>query len=289
MLVLLQYSDNLIEFSQTYIGMFKQLQLVRTIISIAMSRNLTYRFTVVTYRLGELLEVLVLVLMWSAIYASGTALIKGFSLNEMITYVLIGNLCSVAVRNFIPSFVSRDIEEGRLSMFLVRPIPYVKFIFINELGRAFLATALSVSSQVVIILFFLDRVVINTDVISIVILAMMVLLAFIIELLLGFLIGTIAFWTDETEGLHSMLDRVRRFFSGGYFPLALLPAPLVTASFFLPFQYSFYAPAMLYLGKLSYVQALTGLIVQIVWIGILSLIVAAVWNLGLKRYEAVGS
>src|SRR4051812_6761797 len=99
--------------------MRRQLKQAFTIISLAWQKNLTYRFTVLMYRIGELAEILVLILMWSAVYASTGGLIKGFTLNEMITYVLIGNLCSVAVRNFLPSFVSRDINEGRLSAALV--------------------------------------------------------------------------------------------------------------------------------------------------------------------------
>ncbi|MEA2701671.1 MAG: viologen exporter family transport system permease protein [Candidatus Parcubacteria bacterium] len=269
--------------------MRQQLRQAAAIINSAWQRNLAYRFTVVTYRLGEIIEIVVLVLMWTAIYAAGTTTIKGFSLNEMITYVLIGNVFSAAVRNFIPGYVSRDIEQGRLSMFLVRPISYMKFVFINELGRSFLATLLSVLTQIGIVLLFLDRVVINNDPGQLLLILIMVFLAVIIELLLGFLIGTIAFWTDETDGLHTTIERVKRFFSGGYFPLALLPAALATVSFYLPFQYSFYAPAMLYLGKLSFWEGVTGLLVQLAWIALLSVIVSIVWKMGLKRYEAAGS
>lgn len=266
-----------------------QLRQAAAIISSAWQRNLTYRFTVLTYRAGEILEILVLVLMWGAIYAAGTTTIRGFTLNEMITYVLIGNVFAAAVRNFLPGYISRQIESGALSMFLVRPISFIKYIFLNELGRAFLSTVLSVLTQIVVVLFFLDRVVTNSSPTMWALVLIMVFFALIIELLLGFLIGTIAFWTDETDGLHSMIDRVKRFFSGGYFPLALLPASLATVSFYLPFQYSFYAPAMLYMGKLSISEGVIGLLVQLVWIALLAIAVGVVWKMGLKRYEAVGS
>ena len=117
------------------------------------------------YRAGEITELLVLILMWTAIYSGGTGIIKGFTLNEMVTYVLVGNLCSLAVRNFLPAYVSRDIVEGRLSMFLVRPIPYIKFIFFNEFGRSFLSTSLSLLTQSILILFFLDKFIFNGNMI----------------------------------------------------------------------------------------------------------------------------
>lgn len=269
--------------------MLRELRQARVIISTAWQRNLTYRFTVLTYRVGEIAELFILILMWTAIYSSGTSIIKGFTLNEMITYVLVGNLCAVAVRNFLPSFVSRDINEGRLSIFLVKPIPYIKYVFINELGRAFLATAISFISQIVITLFFFSRIVVNTDSKYIALIILMVLLAFVIELLIGFLIGSIAFWTDEVEGIQTSMDRVRRFFSGGYFPLSLLPTTLATFCIYLPFAYSFFVPAQLYLKKIDLYQGMQGIGVQILWIIVLSILLNFVWKRGLRRYEATGS
>ena len=117
----------------------------------------------------------------------------------------------------------------------------------------------------------------------------MIFLAFVIEMLIGFLIGTIAFWTDETEALQLTIDRIKRFFSGGYFPLSLLPVTLATVSIYLPFAYSFYFPAQLYLKKISVHDGLIGLGVQLIWIIILSGILHFVWKRGLRKYEASGS
>lgn len=252
-------------------------------------RILNYRFTTLMYRIGEATEMVVLILMWSAIYTGGSGIIKGFSLNEMVTYVLIGTLFSVAIRNFLPSFVSRDINEGRLSMFLVKPISYIKYIFFNELGRAALAVITSVLVQILVILFFLDKFVFNTDPLYILTILAMVFFSFIIELQIGFLVGTIAFWTDEVEGMQSTIERIKKFFAGGYFPLNLLPATLASVSMYLPFAYSFFVPAQLYLKKIDLQTGLIGLSIQIAWIGILSFILKMVWNKGLKKYEATGS
>lgn len=273
----------------TAMRILQQIKQARIIISTAWQRSLTYRFTVVMYRIGEMTEVVVLILMWSAIYASGGGTIQGFTLNEMITYVLIGNLCAVAVRNFLPGFIATDINNGKLSMFLVKPISYVRFIFLHELGRVSLATVVSLVSQALIIIFFFDKIVINMDPRYLVLIVTMVFCAFVIELLLGFLIGTIAFWTEDVDGIYVTLDRVKRFFAGGYFPLTLLPAALATVSTYLPFQYSFFAPASLYLKKMDLHQGLQGVMIQVIWIVLLSCILYIVWKRGLRRYEATGS
>ncbi|MFM2383850.1 MAG: hypothetical protein RIQ72_422 [Candidatus Parcubacteria bacterium] len=259
------------------------------IIRMAWARSLVYRFSIVAYRVGEIAELLVLVLMWTAIYASGTGTIKGFTLSEMITYVLIGNMISAIVRNFVASFVSRDINEGRLSKFLIKPIPYARFIFFNEIGRAGFIMVFSVITQFILLLFFLNKIVINTDPLYLAIIALMIVFAFITEWLIGFIIGCAAFWTDEVDGIQVSADRIKRFFSGGYFPLTLLPPTIATIGTYLPFAYSFFVPAQLYLKKVSIHQGVIGIGVQLLWIVILSVVLRIIWKKGLKKYEATGA
>jgi ABC-2 type transport system permease protein len=269
--------------------MWKYLRQGWVITRSAWVRALNYRMTFIMYRVGELIETLIVVLMWSAIYSGGSGTIKGFTLNEMITYLLIGYLCTVIVRNFLPTFVSRDINHGTLSMFLVKPISYIRYVFFNEIGRIALIVFMSVAMQFLVIFFFFDRIVVNTDPAYLTLIVIMVFLAFVIEWLIGFLIGTIAFWTDEVDGIQATLDRIKKFFAGAYFPLSLLPVTLATISIYLPFAYSFFIPAQLYLKKISFYDGLFGLGVQIFWIVILSVTLNVVWKKGLKKYEASGS
>ncbi len=232
-------------------------------------------------------EVAVLVLMWSAIYG-GQHTISGLTLKEMITYVLIGNIFYVMIRNFLASLVAGDIKDGNLSMALVRPMSYFSFIISREIGRISVATIMSILSQAVVILFFAGSFIWNFNILRILLIAAMVILAFITELLLSYLVGLIAFWVDETDGLYATIERVKKFFSGGYFPISLLPLAFVKVSFLLPFAYSFFVPAQIYLNKMSLMAGVKGLLVQIVWIAALYGIIKIVWNRGLKRYEGVG-
>lgn len=258
-----------------------------TIVKAFWQRALTYRFTVLAYRIGEIAEILVLILMWSAIYDS-QEIIGGLTLKEMITYILIGNFFTGMVRNFLADLVAYDIKDGRLSMFLIRPIGYFNYILAREIGRISLATILSVLSSVLVIVFFFNTFIWDFDAAYWSVIFIMIVLAFITELLLSYLIGLIAFWTDEVDGLYATIVRVKKFFSGGYFPINLLPAIFVNISFLLPFAYSFFIPAQLYLKKIDLADGLKGLLVQIVWIVLLYVIIKLTWRRGLKRYEGVG-
>lgn len=258
-----------------------------TIVKAFWQRALTYRFTVLAYRIGEIGETLVLVLMWTAIYG-GQRVIGGLTLQEMITYILIGNFFNAIIRNFLSSVIARDIKDGRLSMFLIKPMSYFNYILSQEIGRISLATMMSVLSSVIVIVFFINTFIWNFDAAYFLVIVAMVILAFITELLISYLIGLIAFWTDEVDGIYATIDRIKKFFSGGYFPINLLPVMFVQISFAIPFAYSFFVPAQLYLKKLDLSMGLKGLLVQIIWIFVLYGIINVVWGRGLKRYEGVG-
>lgn len=250
---------------------------------------LTWRVSVFVYRISEVIESTILVSMWIFIYASSAGLIKGYTQNEMITYVLVGGLCLAFTRNFIYSSISRDIEKGDLSLFLVKPVSYIKFNIYSEFGGLILTFIVSILSQFVIISIFSSKFIFNMDIKVLLIMFIMLIFAFFIEILVGILIGLIAFWTTEINGFQNMIFIIKKFFAGMYFPLSLLPASLAFVGYYLPFAYSFFMPAQLYLGKVDLNTAIKGLGIQLVWIVILSFIVRIVWSRGLKKYEAVGS
>lgn len=257
------------------------------IISTYWQRALAYRFTVLAYRVGETGEILILILMWTAIYGQ-QPLIQGYSLQEMITYLLIGNLFHAATRNFMTEWIARIIKDGQLSTFLIKPISFFNYVLAQGIGRTSLPTSLSILTQFVVISFFYQVFLWNANLLQIGMVLLMIALAFVFELLLSFLLGMIAFWTDEVDGIISTVDRVKKFFSGGYFPLSLLPLGFVHLSYALPFAYTFFVPAQLYLGKIDLMIAVRGIGVQMLWIVALLGIIQLVWRRGLRRYEGVG-
>ena len=108
------------------------------------------------------------------------------------------------------------------------------------------------------------------------------------KFLLSILIGFISFWTTDNSGIFYSINTLSKFLSGAYFPINILPAAFLNFSLALPFIYTFYLPAQLYLGKISILQGLRGLGLEIVWVAILYCAIKVVWKMGLKKYERVG-
>ncbi len=251
------------------------------------ARSLTHRVSIISYRAGELVEILFLIVMWTALYHD-QALIGGYTLPEMITYVLIGNLVTIVTRNFLSDFMAHEIRDGTLSIFVVKPLTYFRYAMTREFGRVSLPFVFSLVTQVLLIAVFFKHLVAFSSFAHILLFVLMVVLAFVIELLIAYLVGTIAFWTDEVDGIYTTISRLKRFISGGYFPLSLLPIVYVKISLALPFAYSFFVPTQLYLGKISIREGLIGIGVQCIWIMLLYLFICLVWRRGTRRYEGVG-
>lgn len=264
-----------------------------SIVSLSWQRVLTFRFTIFMYRFGEVLEALILCVMWLAIYANASTtgnavLIKGFSVDEMITYILIGNIFITFTRNFAAGTIARDIFDGTLSMSLVRPISYIRYMFYDRLGSASFVIITGLVCQIPIIALFYSHLIGNSDPRYWLVIICMLILGFITEFLINTIIGFVAFWTDDVDGLFSTTDRIRKFFSGGYFPLSILPAIVTIVSAWLPFAYTFYIPTQLYLKKMSLLEGVQGLGIQILWIIILYGITKFIWYKGIRKYEGVG-
>lgn len=258
-----------------------------TIINVFWQRSMAYRFTVFSYRIGEVVELVVLIIMWTAVFNSSPT-IGGFTLKEMTTYLLIGNLFTAIVRNLLSEVVARDIKDGTLSMYLIQPMGYFSYILTKEIGRISVMTVMSMFSQIFVCIIFFKNIIFNTDLRYLAIIIAMLFLAFFTELLISFLVGLIAFWTSEVDGLYSSIDSLKKFFSGGYFPLSLLPKTFAQTSFILPFAYSFYVPTQLYLKKFDIQTGLKGVGIQLLWVLILLALIHIIWRRGMKKYEGVG-
>lgn len=258
-----------------------------TIINAFWQRGLTYRFTIICHRFGEIAELIALILMWTAIFQNAPV-IGGFTLKEMITYLVIGNLFRSLVRNFLQGVVARDIKDGQLSMFLLHPMNYLSFTLTKEVGRVSFVTLSSSFFLVIVMILFFPSLIFNSDLQYLLLISLMLILAFFTELLIAYLVGLVAFWTNEVDGLYASIESLKKVFAGGYFPLSLLPLAFIKISNLLPFAYSFYVPSQLYLKKITLNTGIHGIFVQLAWIVILYFVINLVWKRGLKKYEGVG-
>jgi ABC-2 type transport system permease protein len=117
---------------------------------------------------------------------------------------------------------------------------------------------------------------------------LMLILSYFIKLFLGVLIWLVSFWTSDISGFSYSAGVMIWFLSGVYFPINMLPKTLADLSYFFPFVYTIFVPIQFYLWKISLLEAIKWMWVEIIWLGVLYILIKIIWKRGLRRYEGVG-
>jgi ABC-2 type transport system permease protein len=251
-------------------------------------RQMTYRINQFAYRIGNIFEILIQIVIWTAIFQK-SAVIKGYTYQEMMTYIIIGWLITFLMANFgFENFISEQIHEGYLSNLLVKPIDYINYIITLSIARASFTIFVALLVNILLVIIFRNSFVFSKNIFVWMILLAMIFFGYFIKLFVSILIGFLSFWTTDNSGIFYSINTFSKFLSGTYFPINILPVAFLNFSLALPFIYTFYFPSQLYLGKISVIEGLRGLGVEILWAAALYLAVKFVWKMGLKKYESVG-
>lgn len=226
--------------------------------------------------LGGFLELLVVLAVWIYLFQN-QKILGGFTQNEIITYIIGGSIIGIFTGWLLQKLIAEDLRSEKSYLLVYKPIKYLFHVLTHGWAKVLLPFLSAVSLYAVVLLIFSNRFIINVDPITISIIGVMVVLSFLVEFLLAYLIRLNIFWTIESDGLYRLLMRLKKLLAGNYFPLSILPIMFVNISLFLPFAYTFFVPAELYLGKISQAEAIRGLGVQVIWIIILFVAIQTAW------------
>lgn len=260
----------------------------RIIISNEIQRQFTKRVDIVSYAFGNIAELLVLVVIWTAVFKN-VNMIKGYTSDEMISYVVFSWFFAFLTTNYaFEQNVAKDIQLGTLSNFLVKPMSYMRYMVAISLGRISIAFIVVLMQGALVMYIFNNALHFSINIQTALLLIAMLIASYFVNLFMAILIGMIAFWTTEIVGVQYSIKVFIKLISGSYFPISLLPIAIINVSMIFPFIYTVFIPVQLYLGKISFAEGLKGLGIEILWLIVLYAIIKIVWKFGLKKYESVG-
>ena len=108
------------------------------------------------------------------------------------------------------------------------------------------------------------------------------------DIVLYVIIGGLAFWFVEIWGIRSSIEQVLWILSGRVLPLSLFPVWMQSFLAFTPFMYLEYTFASLYLGKLTFQEALTAMGIFMIWIFIFLLLMRWIYARGFRKLASFG-
>jgi ABC-2 type transport system permease protein len=105
---------------------------------------------------------------------------------------------------------------------------------------------------------------------------------------LDVLIGSLAFWFEDISAVDRARNLLARTLSGALIPLVLFPTTLTRFLGLQPFGYMVSFPLEVLIGHpaggLFY-----GFVIQVAWFAVFLAGAAAVWRIGLRRYQGAGA
>lgn len=181
--------------------------------------------------------------------------------------------------------IDRNIKDGTIAYTINKPYSYVLFNFFTCLGvvGGYLFMTILLSGLVAMI-------VVGGVKFSIVgILAGMLLLVFgfVINTLFALIIGLLGFWAEDVSAFRWIYDKFLWVLGGLFLPLSAFPIKAQKLIEILPFNQMFYGPARI---MVSYDVHLfvRYLLIQLIWVLILSLLVKYIYNKGIKNLSING-
>ena len=261
------------------------------ILQVCLEERLVYRGDFWLGTLVRFLPIVTQIFLWGAIFA-GRATdepIAGYMYRDFVAYYLL-TMVSRAFSSMpgLASGIAMQIRNGEIKKFLVQPIDLVEFLLLQRIAHKLVYYGVALGPFALV--FFLCRGYFpgwpSPE----------VLLAYILSLLLTFLlgffleatIGMIGFWFLEVSSLLFVYMLFSFFFSGHMFPLDMLPEPWATMVQWIPLQYLTYFPAAIFLGKIEGAALWQGLGIQTLWVMGFVVLSRLAFVRGVKRYSGFG-
>ncbi len=180
-----------------------------------------------------------------------------------------------------------DIQQGQLSLYLVKPFSYLLIKFLDELPWRIIQgffglIALSIISFFVILPQFSLRL---DQILSAI---MITVFGYLIMFLFKMIILLSALWVTDIGGIQQLSEMIVIIFAGFIMPIRFFPSWVQGVVNLTPFPYTMYFPVIAFQGLVQQNEIVIIVIAQLIWITLLYILYVSVWHIGLKKYNAIG-
>ncbi len=207
--------------------------------------------------------------------------------SSLIMYYIVLIFAHQLIQSYTGGMIANeDIKHGNLSTYLLKPFPYLLFIYIIELPWRFVQFVFSIPIVIVLLYFFHTSLSLNANTILIGLLIFP--LAYTLSFLIQVFIAQFSFWFDDATGFLNVIEVATLLFSGAGVPLFFFPDFLQKIAAWLPFQYAMFYPVATIANRLSPNVIFVNFMLLIIWVVVLAGLDAVLWKRGLQKFTGEG-
>jgi ABC-2 type transport system permease protein len=261
-----------------------------TIFKISFEQEFAYRLNFILWRVRNVFQILLTYFLWSTVFANPATQIFGYDRTKILTYVFGIMIVRSLVLSARAMDVSGDVANGDLSNYLLKPLSYFKYWFTRDVSSKALNLMFAAIEFLVLFIILKPPFFLQTNLLTLLVFFVSIILAILIYFFLLFIVSSIPFWAPEIGwGSHFLITVVIiESLSGSLFPINILPGMFQSAVLMTPFPYLIYFPVQVYLGQITGMALVGGLMVATAWTGVLWFSMNFIWQRGLKVYQAIG-
>ena len=248
---------------------------------------LQYRATLVIWLIGNILEPLIYLVVWSTVSRSTGGSIGGYEARDFAAYYIVLMLVNQVTFTWVMYEFEYRIREGLFSAVLLHPVHPIHADIAENLSSKVVSLPFVVAAAAGLSAIFHPAFNITLSMAAAFVPALV--LAFLVRFLVDWTVALAAFWTTRVSAINQIHFMAVLFFSGQIAPLTVLPRPLQVVATILPFRWTIGFPVELVLGRLTPAQVLTGFAAQAAWLGAAAVVLRFAWRVSVKKYSAVGA
>ena len=230
--------------------------------------------------------IFVFVNLWNYIYQDESQLINGYSMNQMIWYVLIAEVLWFGTRNkTLTKQISFDIKTGNIAYNINKPYNYVFYMIARHLGEITIKFFLFVTFGIVIGLIMIGAIP-GFNFATIPLILISITLGVLINSIIRITISVISFWIEDSTPFHWIYDKLILVI-GTIFPIEMFPNVLQPIIKCTPVFAITYGPTKLIID-FSLGMFWQILCVQVIYLVASSVVLLTLYKIGTKRLNVNG-
>ncbi|MBU1975971.1 MAG: ABC-2 family transporter protein [Nanoarchaeota archaeon] len=249
--------------------------------------GLIYRLHYFASLLSVPVSLLIYFYLWKAIFAySNATVIKGFTLDEMVSYYVLVMLVGFITYSECDKWIEESVVRGDTIMALLKPYRFIVWHYFFELGLTGLGLIIEILPVFVVGFFFGLKI---ASIPYLILFVISLALASALYFLVTFIVGLTSFWLFKIGGLRRVKRSMLAFLGGSMLPLTFFPETVQNIFLVLPFQYMRYIPILIYLEKYSIPYSITLLGIAATWVILLYVLARLMWNAAFKKFAGAGT